>query len=74
VLGSTFVYRRQQGHEIVFVYDAEFADKRKYQQNEIEGYEHRIDANFKAMWKSVDEIEKNGVRLVPEDLARLLTS
>ncbi|MEJ7701535.1 MAG: NUDIX hydrolase [Pyrinomonadaceae bacterium] len=74
VLENIFIYEGQQGHEIVFVFDAEFTDKSLYKLDEIDGYEQEANVKFKAKWYSLNEIEKNGGRLVPETLAKLLTS
>lgn len=72
VLESIFRYEGHPGHEIVFVYDAEFADENLYQKNEIDGYEAGIDARFTARWYSLEEMSENNLRLVPEGLAELL--
>lgn len=72
VLENIFTYEGELGHEIVFVFDAEFSDKSLYELDAIEGYEQEANVNFKAKWMSLDEIEKNGGRLVPEDLANLI--
>jgi len=72
VIENIFTYEGEQGHEIVFVFDAEFSDKSLYELDEIDGYEQEADVRFKAKWQSLDEIKKNGSRLVPEDLANLL--
>ena len=74
VLENIFIYEGQQGHEIVFVFDAEFTDKSLYKLNEIDGYEQEANVRFKAKWHSLDENEKSSGRLVPEDLAKLLIS
>ncbi len=72
VLENIFIYEGQQGHEIVFVFDAEFTDKSLYKFDEIDGYEQEANVSFKAKWYLLDEIEKSSGRLVPEDLAKLL--
>lgn len=72
VIENIFTYEGEQGHEIVFVFDGEFSDKSLYELDEIDGYEREADVRFKAKWQSLDEIERNGGRLVPEDLANLL--
>lgn len=72
VLENIFVYEGQQGHEIVFVFDAEFVDKSLYEQGEIDGYEQECDIRFKAKWFSLDEIGRIKARLVPEALEKLL--
>lgn len=72
VLESIFRYEGHPGHEIVFVYDAEFADENLYRKSEIDGYESGIDAKFTAKWYSLEEMSANNLRLVPEGLAELL--
>ncbi len=74
VIENIFTYEGEQGHEIVFVFDGEFSDKSLYKLDEIDGYEQEANVRFKAKWRSLDEIEKNGSRLVPKDLANLLLS
>ena len=72
VLENVFTYEGERGHELVFVYDAEFTDKSLYERGEIHAYESEIDKQFVASWRSLEEIERSGVRLVPEPLAALL--
>ena len=72
VLENIFIYEGQRGHEVVFVYDAEFIDKSLYKKNELPGYEREIDINFVARWQSVEEMNQSKVRLVPEALIGLL--
>ena len=72
VLESLFMYEGTRGHELVFVYDAEFTDGSLYERGEIEAYESEIDKRFTASWRSLEEIERSGVRLVPEPLADML--
>jgi 8-oxo-dGTP pyrophosphatase MutT (NUDIX family) len=74
VLENIFIYEGQQGHEIVFVFDAEFTDKSLYKLDEIDGYEQEANVRFKAKWHSLNEFEKSSDRLVPEELAKLLFS
>jgi len=56
VLENIFIYEGQQGHEIVFVFDAEFTDKSLYKFDEIDGYEQEANVGFKAKWYSLDII------------------
>jgi len=72
VLENIFIYEGQRGHEIVFVFDAEFADKSLYELDEIDGYEQEADIKFKAKWLSLDKIKNGDARLVPEDLVKML--
>src|SRR5213078_1110596 len=64
VLENIFTYEGQTGHEIVFVFDAEFADKSLYERAELDGQEESM--RFKARWQSVAEIAESNARLVPE--------
>jgi len=73
VLENIFIYEGAQGHEIVFVYDAEFKDRGMYERSEIQGYRMEIDAGFVARWQSLEEIRGKNTRLVPEGLADLLS-
>ena len=72
VIENLFTYQGKQGHEIVFVFDGEFSDKSLYELDEIDCYEQEADVRFKAKWQSLDEVKKNGSKLVPKDLANLL--
>jgi 8-oxo-dGTP pyrophosphatase MutT (NUDIX family) len=74
VIENIFIYDGRQGHEIVFVFDAELADKSLYRLDEIDGYEQEADVKFKATWFPLEKIGQNGGRLVPENLAELLNT
>ena len=74
VLESIFSYEGGEGHEVVFVYDAEFCDARIYEKAEIDGYEAGIDTRFKACWRSPEELKQMQIRLVPERLVELLST
>lgn len=73
VLENVFTYEGARGHEIVFVYDGEFKDKRMYVGDEVQGYRAETDAGFVAKWRSPEEISGMNARLVPEGLAALLS-
>ena len=70
VLENIFRYEGRQGHEVVFVYDAVFRDRSLYERGELQGLE--LDTGFTARWRSVAELARDGIRLVPEGLAELL--
>jgi 8-oxo-dGTP pyrophosphatase MutT (NUDIX family) len=72
VLESLFFYEGSQGHEVVFVYDAEFVDRSLYKQSEVRCYEAEIDVRFAARWRSLEDLNREGIRLVPEGLSDLL--
>jgi ADP-ribose pyrophosphatase YjhB (NUDIX family) len=73
VLENIFVCEGARGHEIVFVYDAEFKDRGVYERGELRGYRAETDEGFVARWRSPEEIRARNVRLVPEGLADLLS-
>jgi hypothetical protein len=73
VLENVFMYEGARGHEIVFVYDAEFKDRGMYERSEIQGYRVESDAVFVPGWQSPVEIRDKNARLVPEGLADLLS-
>lgn len=72
VLENIFTYEGAPGHELVFVYDAEFVDESLYERGEVDGYESDIDKSFVARWLSPEEISRGRARLVPENLGALL--
>ncbi|MEN4751228.1 NUDIX hydrolase [Pseudomonas sp. Ps21-P2] len=71
-LESLFTYLGNPGHEVVQVYDAEFAAPELYEQNRLEGQESNGE-RFTAVWLDSVELSHDGV-LVPEGLHELLRS
>jgi ADP-ribose pyrophosphatase YjhB (NUDIX family) len=74
VLENIFTFEGARGHEVVFVYDAEFEDKSLYEGGELRVREAEINADLVARWLSAEEMAERGVRLVPEALPGLLAS
>ena len=72
VIENIFIYEGKQGHEVAFVYDAEFVNKSLYEKEELTCYEGSIDTKFTAKWMSLAEIQKKNIRLVPPSLDSLL--
>ncbi|MES2463657.1 MAG: NUDIX domain-containing protein [Armatimonadota bacterium] len=72
VIENLFTCEGEEGHEIVFIYDAEFIDKSLYSRDILHGYEHGNDSHFPVQWRSLAEMEAAGLRLVPEQLKELL--
>lgn len=68
---NIFTYNGDLGHEVVFVYDAEFVDKSFYEKPSFYGQEDN-GATFKLLWKSISDFTNNKLRLVPEELNHLL--
>jgi len=71
-LENIFTLDGETGHEIVWVYDAEFVDESLYERD-LDGMEDTV-RSFKAYWKPLDAFEPRGggQRLVPEGLLELL--
>jgi ADP-ribose pyrophosphatase YjhB (NUDIX family) len=72
VIENLFIYEGEQGHEVVFVYDAKFCDGALYSKKEIPVYKSEIDLRATASWYSPEELAAKGTRLVPEGLADLI--
>ncbi|MGG0654956.1 NUDIX hydrolase [Rummeliibacillus pycnus] len=68
---NIFTYNGDLGHEVVFVYDAEFIDKSFYDKTSFLGQEDN-GATFKLLWKPISDFTNNKFRLVPEELYHLL--
>lgn len=75
IMENLFTLEGKPGHQIVFVFDAEFADKTLYEKPFLEGYEHSADEpDFAAKWIRLVGAAQDGIRLVPEGLLKLLTA
>jgi ADP-ribose pyrophosphatase YjhB (NUDIX family) len=66
VIENIFNFKGQTGHEIVLVYEGDFADEAIYKRAMVFGYEDGGGA-FKAVWKSVSEFGPQAP-LYPEGL------
>lgn len=71
VLENVFTYNGEQGHEVVFVYDAEFAQQSLYKTEQLRGHEEGIGA-FEAVWKPVSDFVSGSPPLYPDGLLELL--
>ena len=67
VLENLFSFDGQQGHEIVFVYDAEFVDSALYKEAEIQGYETN-GFTYIAQWLSREQIEFSRSPVYPKGI------
>jgi 8-oxo-dGTP pyrophosphatase MutT (NUDIX family) len=68
---NIFTYNGVPRHEIVFIYDGEFADQSIYQKSSFLGLEDNGES-FTLMWKPISDFQDNGFRLVPEELLSLI--
>lgn len=71
-LEKFFVYQDAPGHEIVLVFEADFAGRSFYQLEETTGVED-VGASFKALWKPLAEFGEGGSPLYPDGLLGLLS-
>ncbi len=70
-LENIFSCYGETGHEIVIIYNGEFADKSFYDKNIIIGREDNGDA-FKALWMPIADFQKGRFPLYPDGLLELL--
>lgn len=71
VVENIFTVHGQTGHEIVMLYEADFADETLYERNQICAQEDD-GSPFKAVWKPMDDFKKGRGRLVPDGLLAIL--
>ncbi|MDA0672723.1 MAG: NUDIX hydrolase [Cyanobacteria bacterium] len=70
IVESIYIYEGAPGHEIVFVYDAQFVDETLYAQESLRVTEgERV---FTARWRSLDELRGDPLVLVPKGLWQYL--
>lgn len=71
VLENLFTFDGQQGHEIVFVYEAEFIDPHIYKQHHILGCE-TDGYNYIAQWLSQEQFELDQYPVYPKGIEQWL--
>ncbi|MFD2830432.1 NUDIX hydrolase [Corticicoccus populi] len=71
VIESVFTHNGRIGHEVVFVYDADFIDQSFYERTSFFGWKDD-GSKIKLYWKRISEFENGNLRLVPEGLQKLL--
>jgi ADP-ribose pyrophosphatase YjhB (NUDIX family) len=71
-LENIFTNDGQPGHEIVFIYEAEFVDRAMVEQAVIMGQEDD-GSLFRAVWKPLTDFDNDGPPLYPDGLLELLT-
>ncbi|MBD3422036.1 MAG: NUDIX domain-containing protein [Chitinivibrionales bacterium] len=70
IFENIFTLNGAPGHEVVFVYSADFADQSYYRQEVIMGSEDD-GSTFKMVWRGQNDFDEQH-RLVPEKLAGIL--
>ena len=70
IVENIFIYEDEPGHEIVFVYDGQFIDRSLYEKEHLTAVEGK--RQFKAVWRSPDELRSGPHQLVPEEIWKLL--
>ncbi len=71
VLENLFTFDGQQGHEIVFVYEAEFVAPAVYDSIEISGFE-TDGSTYIAQWLSRQQIEQKQYPIYPKGIEQWL--
>lgn len=72
VLENRFTYFGNQGHEIIFVYEAAFVDGAFYQQNVIMAHEDADNTSFELFW--LDPYKRpEGTEIYPIGLLEILS-
>lgn len=72
VLENVFFFEGEQGHEIVFVYDAIFVDTSFYVKERIDTFEDD-GTPFTAVWKTLTFFQGGNLLLYPDGLLELLS-
>jgi 8-oxo-dGTP pyrophosphatase MutT (NUDIX family) len=71
VIENRFIFDGRQGHEIVFVYDAQLADRSLYELDRFIGHESIGDA-FNVTWLDLDTSGPQTLPVYPDGLLELL--
>jgi 8-oxo-dGTP pyrophosphatase MutT (NUDIX family) len=71
VLENLFTFDGKAGHEIVFVYEADFINESLYSKAEIQGIESD-GAKFKVKWFDQKHLESGALKIYPHGIAGLL--
>ncbi|WP_435359070.1 NUDIX hydrolase [Haloarchaeobius sp. DFWS5] len=72
VLENVFEFEETPGHEVVFVFEAHFADRSVYECEELAGFEDDGSGEFTARWEPMSRFTDGDDTLYPEGLPTLL--
>lgn len=70
LLENLFVYEAERGHEIVLVYDGQFADRSLYEKTVI--FSDELGSPIRAIWLNLNELGSKKPPLYPMGLAEML--
>lgn len=71
VLENLFTFEGKAGHEIVFVYEASFADSAFFSKTDIQGVESN-GAAFKLRWFSQAQVNSGALKIYPAGLTNIM--
>lgn len=71
VFENLFSFNGEAGHEVVFVYEAQFTDEQLYHKSEFHGIETN-GLEFNVRWFDKALIQSGTINVYPEGIARLL--
>jgi len=71
VLENLFTFDGRRGHEIVFVYEAKFADRSLYSSDQLEGQESN-GQSFNAIWLDPGNSSPDTLRVYPDGLVEMV--
>lgn len=71
VFENLFTYRGRPGHEIVFLFEAEFEDPNAYDHREMDIIEKGVPSG-KAIWISKSDVDREEGRLYPNGIVELV--
>jgi len=71
VIENLFIFNSQEGHEIVFIYEAEFKDHSIYQKNLLPGIETN-GHTFEARWYDLSIIKDSEIPIYPKGIIEML--
>jgi ADP-ribose pyrophosphatase YjhB (NUDIX family) len=71
VLENIFTFENQTGHEIVFVYDADFCDKSLYTTQKIHGTESD-GSELVADWVDINKVDQIKIPIYPAGIIELI--
>ena len=70
---NIFEVQDETGHEIVLIYEADFADQLMYSKDVIEGFDGiETPRKVLAYWKTLEDIDEEGLPLYPDRLREFL--